>query len=332
MASTIKDIAKETGLSLSTISKYLNGGVVRAKNRAAIERAIVKFDFRPNEIARGLRSARTKTVGVLVPSFRSVFNGEIASSLEKYLAGYGYAMFMVESGGSHETEKQKLDFLARKMVDGIIVHATHLKKDDFDEIVARKIPLVLLDQDVEGVDADKVFVDNYRATKEATTYLLSAGHEKIGFVGGPKDHSFTAMERYRGYRSAIENTGKKIENKYVKLGEYAVENGYESTRQLLKTGVSALLYANYDLTLGGIYALNEKGINIGEDVSVIGFDDIFFSKLVKPTLSAISQPMDQIACAAAELVAHRIQDESLPFETRVLRTAFVKGNSVKEIK
>ena len=330
MAVTIKDIARDTGLSLSTISKYLNNGKVREGNRAKIERSIAKFDFRPNEIARGLRSAKTRTVGVLVPSFRSVFSAEVVARLEEELAASGYGVFVVDAGGTRESEREKLDFLVRKMVDGVVVHPARLQASDFSELVRRKIPYVLIDQDVAGLDADKVFVDNFRSTYDAAKFLLAKGHRRIGFLGAAETGNFTAAERFRGYRAALEESGIRPKPGLVRLGGYSLECGRDGTLGALRAGATALLYSNYDLTLGGIYALNEHNVKIAEDVSVIGFDDIIFSKLVRPKLTVISQPMDEIGRAAADLVLARIAEPVRPNETRVLRTGFHENQSVKE--
>lgn len=330
MSVTMRDIAAETGLSVSTVSKYLNGGKVKEKNRVKIEASVRAHDFRPNEIARGLRSSRTRTVGVLIPDFRSAFSAEIVGAAEEALFAAGYGTFAVDNGGSREREKRMLDFLVGKMVDGVIIQPGYLSAEDFGELERRGVPFVVIDQDAEGLKADKVFVDNFRATYGAVRYLAARGHRKIGYLGG-QERLFTAKERLRGYLQGMAEAGVTDAERLIWRGEFLPESGYRGTVSLLERGVTALLYSSFDLTLGGILAINESNLRLAEDISAVGFDDIFFSKLIRPKLTTIRQPMEEMGKAAVELLLARIADPDRPKETRVLSTELLANQSVKTL-
>ena len=193
MAATMKDIARRTGLGLATISSYFNGGNVREKNRIKIEEAIEELHYEVNEVARGLKTNATKTIGVVIPELNNIFCAEIITGMEDILRSHGYATIVCDCRTDKKLEREAVEFLIRRRVDGIInmpVDETgaHLKR--FQKTGR---PIVLIDRRIQGIPCDSVLVDNQKAAEEAVELFIEKGHRNIGIIGGPEG-IFTAEE------------------------------------------------------------------------------------------------------------------------------------------
>ena len=207
MGATMKDIARETGLGLATISSYLNGGNVREKNRIKIEEAIEKLHFEVNEVARGLKTNRTKTIGIILPELNNIFFSEIITAAEDLLRSHGYATMICDCRSDVKREEEAAEFLLHRRVDGLIMMPTGAAKKVFDRFRKSGRPVVLIDRRMENGDCDCVLVDNEGAAQNAVKRLMKKGHKKIGMITGP-DNVYTARERQRGYELAIQESSK----------------------------------------------------------------------------------------------------------------------------
>lgn len=333
MAATIRDIKKMTGLSLATISKYLNGGNVLPENRAAIEHAIEVLHYEVNEVARGLATNRTKTIGVLIQRLDNVFASSIISEIEDILRERNYGTIVCDCRGDERYEEESLRFLLGKRVDGIITIPTSRSSGYLEIAAQRGTPVVLIDRVFEDREWDSVLVDNERAAREAVQLLVNKGHKRIGIICGG-DNEYTAKGRLQGYFSAMEDADLPVYPKYIKKGKLEVQHGYESMVQLLEMGErpTAVFLTNYEITLGAVIAMNEKGIHFPADISIIGFDNLMLSKVVKPRLWMVVQPMEEIARSAAEMILQRLAGDT---GTEVLKatyqTTLLRGESVLRI-
>ena len=334
MAATIKDIARETGLSLATISKFLNGGNLREKNRVAIEAAIKKLDYHVNEYARGLKSKKSRTVGVVLPQLADLFNMKIVSVIEQVLQENGYSVILCDCQNSLEQETRCVQFLMKKQVDGIINIPLGNESSHLAPALEREIPILLLDRPLEDLSGKVscVLIDNRGAARMAVRRLLDAGHRKIGIVVGPQEF-YTAEMRLRGYKEALEEYGVPIDPRYIARGGLSVEGGYRQVRRLLKDAqdMTAVFVTNYEMTLGGLIALNKHGVQIPEELSIVGFDNIMdLSRVFRPQLTIVSQPMEQIGMQAARLMLERLSgDPSTTPMTVTLSASLREGGSVQ---
>ena len=226
MAATIKDIARETGLSLATISKYLNGGNLREKNRAAIEAAIKKLDYHVNEYARGLKSKKSRTVGVVLPEISNLFNMKIVAVFERVLQENGYSVIVTDCQNNLEQEASSVDFLLKKQVDGIINVPIGSSSRHLRPAVEKKVPILLLDRPLEDLNgvASCVLIDNRGAARLGVRRLLQAGHRRIGVLVG-SDEVHTAQMRLRGYRDALEEYGVEYDESLVRRCDLTLEGG-----------------------------------------------------------------------------------------------------------
>lgn len=332
MAATIRDITRMTGLSLATVSKYLNGGNVLPKNRELIEDAIRELHYEVNEVARGLATNRTRTVGILTHRLDNMFASTIITEIEDILRRNDYGTIVCGCRGDEALEKESLRFLLGKRVDGIIAIPTSQSSAYLEPALQRNIPVVLIDRIFHDRDLDCVLVDNEKASRDAVRMLIDRGHTRIGIICG-EEHIYTAKKRFDGYIRAHREAGLTVIADYVQQGPMEeVEYGYRAMKRLLSLGLppTAVFLTNYELTLGGIIALNEKGVRVPDDLSLIGFDNMMLSRVVKPRPWMVAQPMDEIAARAAGLLLERLRGERAEGGVCVmLDTQMHEGDSIR---
>lgn len=325
---TIKDIAQRTGLGLATISKYLNGGHVLDRNRVKIEAAIRELGYTYNEIGRSLKTSRSRTIGVVIPELRNLFITTIITAMEDILRRQGYGVLICDCRTDPEQEAEAVRFLLGKRVDGIINMAVGRDGDHLLPVLERGLPVVLIDRMIPALEekADAVLVDNAGAARAATEALLRQGHREIGIILGPRE-VFTSRQRLLGYTAALGEQALVPPERNILYGDYTVEGGYAGMRLLLAAGVSAVFVTNYEMTLGAILAVNERGIHIPRELSFIGFDNLELSRAIRPRLTIVTQPLREIGEAAAELLLERLAGEGSP-RVVTLSTAILDGDSV----
>jgi LacI family transcriptional regulator len=306
---TIKDVSKVTGLAYATISKYLNGGNVLPENREKIEAAIKELNFTVNEFARGLKTNKSNTVGVIVPDISNVYVAGTMPIIVDELRKNGYATIICDSRSDHDRETELVRFLLRKRVDGLINMPACANGSHLYPAFANGLPVVLMDRIVSDCigRVDAVLVDNVRAGEEATAYLIDQGHTQIGIIAGPRDDT-TAMERVTGYIGMLKKHGLAICDSLIQQGEFTSEHGYRACIRLIKnnSGMTALFATNYDITVGVMIAINEYGVSVPNDLSVFGFDDMPFAQVIKPHLCMIAQPIIEIGKSVSNMILERM--------------------------
>ena len=332
MAATMKDIARLTGLGLATISSYFNGGNVREKNRIKIEEAIEELHYEVNEVARGLKTNATKTVGVVIPELNNVFCAEIISGMEDILRSHGYAAIVCDCRTDKDLEREAVDFLTRKRVDGIINMPVDMTGSHLKEFKKTGKPIVLIDRMIQNLACDCVLVDNEAAAEKAVTMLVEQEHRKIGLIGGP-DEVFTARQRMLGYMKALQKRGIAIDEKLICHGDYTIQGGVQAFETLVKENpdMTAVFVANYEMTMGAVIGLNEMGLSMPDDISMIGFDNLPFARACRPSLTIVSQPTEKIARETAQIMLERLEgkEESEEPVVRRLQTDIFIGRSVR---
>ncbi len=336
---TIKDVARHAGVSIATVSKYINGGNVLDKNKIIIDEAIDKLNYKVNIMARGLKTNQTMTVGILIPSLTNLFFTTIVSSIENSLLENGYSTILCDYRENEKLEKEKLDFLVSKNVDGIIMVPSCLDDLELINNLKKEMPIVLIDRNIDGADLDVVLTDNINGSYDAVEKLIHRGHKRIGIICGPKEH-YTAIERLTGYNRVHKDYKIKIDQQLIKFGDYQMESGHEKIIELMNMDVSptAVFVTNYEMTLGTIIGINEMNISIPEELSLIGYDNIQLAKIVKPSLSIVTQPMNSIGETAARLMLMRLSGNMSEFpsiyrlKSEIIIKDSVKKNLVEELE
>lgn len=331
---TIKDVAKHANVSIATVSKYINGIPVREENRLKIDEAIKALDFKVNFIARGLKTNKTMTVGVLIPSLENIFATSIVSHIESILLQYSYSTIICGYNQNTKLENSKFDFLMSKAVDAMVILPLGISKEKIQDTLDNDIPVVLIDRPVQGLECDVVLVDNLNASYDVVEKLIVAGHREIAIICGPQE-IYTAQERLKGYMRVYEDYNLPVNEENIKYGDYDVESGYRLMNDLLsrKSPPTAVFVTNYEMVLGSIMAINEKNVKIPEELSFVGFDNQELARVIKPNLSIVAQPIKQIGEDAANLILKRLKGDKtfFPYMYR-LKTEYIQGQSVKSLE
>lgn len=329
MTATIQDIAKKTGLGVATVSAYLNGVRVRSKNKELIEAAIQELGYVRNDYARGLKTRRSMTIGVLIPEFSNLFSTTIVSEMENLLREKGYGIIVCDCKSDAEMEKESLRFLLSKMVDGLIVMPTGEDGAQFAAALDREIPVVVLDRLTQNEKVSHVTIDNRAVAQKATQILTANGHRHIAIITGD-ERVYTARERDAGYKEAL-TAAHCYKKEYVYDGGLTVEGGYLAMKQIIEThaAVTAVFATNYEMSIGAIIAINEHGRHIPEDYSFVGFDNMALAKVFSPKLVTVNQPLEEIGRKAAELLIAGMEGNAA--EHIVLKAEIAAGGSVRNI-
>ena len=307
--STIKDVARMAGVSISTVSKYMNGGNLRTENAEAIRLAIETLDYRVNPFARSLKTQRSRSIGILLPDMTAPFFGAVVTALDKTLREHGYHSLISCYSANHGMERDNLHYLISNGIDGLIYIPEDLSAEEYYELTANcNVPMVQMDRMIQGVQADAVLVDNADATYAATSEMISRGHRSIAMVTGPKS-VFTAKERQVGYLRALSDHGILYDDDLFVSRENTFATGYHGFETLwnLKERPTAVVSTNYDITLGLVTAVREKGLRIPEDIDIMGFDCVEVCSMMKPPLPVIHQPEQLIGQTAAQYLIQRLE-------------------------
>jgi len=334
-AATYKDIQRITGLSLATISKFYNGGNVLAANRGLIEAAAESLSYRVNANASSLRRGTSGTVGVLLPTLLNAFHLLVIVGVEKHLREQGISVLVSSNEGeSARGASNALDVLLGRQVDGIIAVPAASDLDALARAAESGIPVVTIDWWEEGLHADSVSLDNVDAGWVVGQHIVDHGHQQIGILAGDQSIS-TMRERRDGFIRALTHNGRTITDDLIMTGPLTVDSGYSNTMQLLASHSrpTVLFAANYDLTVGALIAINESGLRLGADISMVGFDSVELSRVTRPNLTILAQPIDAIAEVAARTMKTRIEENGQPssFTKERIPGTLIVGASVASL-
>lgn len=306
---TIKDVARMAGVSMSTVSKYMNGGSVRPENIAPIREAIAALDYRVNPFARGLKAQRNRSVGILLPDLTTPFFGAIIGAMAKTFREYGYHSIISCYDSDHGLERDNLRFLLHNGIDGLIYIPEDLTSEEYYEITSNgAIPVVQVDRIIPGVKSDTVLVDNAQAAYKAVMSLAQKGHRRIALITGSKA-VLTAKERQVGYLKALSDSGIQYDDDLFISGQNNFATGYHGCEKLLQlpTMPTAVFTTNYNITLGFITAARERGIQIPKQIELFGFDCVDICSMLNPPIPVVCQPEQEIGHTAAAYLIERMQ-------------------------
>lgn len=309
---TIKDVARMAGVAPSTISKYINGGTVRQENAEAIRQAIEKLEYRVDPFARGLKTQRNRSVGVLLPDMTAPFYGNVVMAISRYMRQRNYHCLISSYGANHGMERDHLQFMLTCGIDGLFYAPEDLSPEEFKELTAHcGIPIVQFDRMIQGVDTDAVLVDNSDIVHNAVSRLIQKGHRRIAIISGPKS-VYTTKERMVGYLRALSDAGILYDEKLIVSQENDFATGYHGCEALLnqKNPPTAVFTTNYDITMGFITAARERGLKIPQDIDVFGFDSVETCSQMQPPLPVVQQPDKLIGQTAAQYLLERLDGYS----------------------
>ena len=270
----------------------------------------------------------------MIPELNNIFCAEIISEAEDILRQNGYATMLCDCRSDEHREAEAVEFLLHKRVDGLLIMPTGEYSEKLELFEKQKKPVVLIDRKVRGFHGDCVLADNEGAAKEAVQRLVEAGHKKIGLIAGPQ-HIFTASARNWGFQKAMMEAGLFLDDSFMVCGDYTIKGGARAMRKLHEEhpDMTAVLVSNYEMTVGAMIEINESGIQVPGELSVIGFDNLEFARACSPKLSIMTQPTREMAVAAVRILLEKLQNEDgKEVETVILPTTYVGGRSIRDIK
>ncbi len=308
---TINDVARVSGLSVGTVSRYLNGAKLKQSNMDIIEAAIVKLGYRSNGLARSMKTGKSMMVAIIVPGLANMFSMRVIESIERVLEEKNYSVLVSDCRENIQNEYRKISLMCSKMVDGFVIMPTSQDAAKIQEIVG-DIPVVLIDRTLDKPVFDSVTIDNQGASYRLVKRALEGGIRKIGIIEGPGS-LLTARDRARGYEEALEEFG--ISPKYRYQAGYNVEGGYEAIVNWIDEGLEAVFASNYELTVGAMNALYDYK----KQMKIIGFDSLELAFFTNQSYDYISQPVEEIGKQAAELLIERMNNPGKAITNQVLQ-------------
>ena len=331
MRLTISDIAKKTGYAKSTVSAALNNKPgVKPKTREEIRRIAAEMNFVPNEFARNLSMRTANTIGIIVRDITNPFYAKICRAVENVASEHAYTTLLLNTDGMREKEQNAIKVMAGQIVSGVIIDISGNDMDLLMELNQLGLPFVVFGTTARELAVDSVEADDYEGAYQAAEYLYSCGHRKIGFVHGGLE-SVYSQRRLKGIQDALERNGSKLEDKYIFYQAKSIEEGYLVGKKLANTEdlPTAIIAYNDLVAVGIIRALEEKGLQVPEDLSIIGFDDI---DLMTFPLTTVRIPEYEMGEKAAELLFNKILGKGGGQPKEVfLNTELVVRKSVKRL-
>mgnify|MGYP000924412718 CR=1 FL=1 len=316
---TIKDVARIANVSITTVSHTINGTrKVSEELRTRVYEAMDVLGYQQNSLARGLRLGETRTIGIIIPDNSNPFFADIARYIENAGFENGYSAILCNSDDLPEKELTYIQVLIEKQVDGIIFITAGKNSRSIERLQKSRIPVVIVDRHFEAASMDEVYVDNYRGAFEATKHLIALGHRRIGLVSGPSVTD-TSSSRFAGYRDALSQFGIPFDETMIYAGNFRPESGRQGVRQLMKSSnlPTAIFCLNDMMAVAAINELQKMDLQVPQDVSVIGYDDVGILSELAENLTTVHQPIDQMATIASRMVIERIQNKETTFEKKV---------------
>ena len=315
MSTTLKDIAKKTGVSVSTVSRVLHDNSNKYKisegTKKRIKQVAKDLGYRVNALARGLRQQKTCEIGIIVPDISNPFFSEVIKCVASELRRRGNNIIVYDSDEDIIIEQSAIKSLSEKRVDGLIIASVGQDFSHIQKIRDAEIPVVMVDRCFDELDVDSVSVDNVKGSLLAVNHLIKEGHSRIAFIQGLPE-TYANETRLQGYLKALTDAGISIDKDLIVGDDFRSFNGYLKTKLLLNlTNPPTALFTAGDLiALGALEACKENNINIPTDLSLITFDDPVFASYLSPALSAIKQPITKIAEMAVAMLHERISNPS----------------------
>jgi LacI family transcriptional regulator len=329
---TLRDVAAAARVHPATASRALNPGtrlLVSEDTARRVTEAAQRLGYRPNPVARSLRTRRSHTIGVLIPDLNNPLFPPIVRGLEDRLAKHGYVALIGNTDLDTTREHMVFDQMRARHVDGFVLATATLHNPILAEAAEADLPVVLMNRTAQGYPFSSVSVDNEQGELGAVDHLVSLGHTRIGHIAGPQDVS-TGVARLRGFFDGMDAHGLTVDDaQIVPATGYSIEEGLRCGRELLEANprLTAIVAANDLLAVGCYGALDDLGLRCPEDMSVIGFNDMPFIDRLRPPLSTVRFPHYKLGTEAADLLLERIEDADSPLKILYLAPELVARGS-----
>lgn len=330
MKITIKDIAELAGVSTATVSKIVNNKTedIRDSTVERVRKIITEKNYTPNYLARSMVTKRTNTIGLIIPDIRNPFFTDIAKGAEDKANELGYSIFFCNSDDSLDKEVSYINNLIERQVDGIMLAGAAVRKKSREEKTSINIPIVAVDRNAYYKDIKgSLEIDNYTGAYEGVEHLISKGYERIVFVSGPLETK-PSLERLRGYKKALEDFNFDIKDENIIVGPYDRNFGEKIIEKLKYPIYNVGFFCGNDLiAIGLIKSLKENNYNIPDEVGVVGFDDIYISSLISPSLTTVRQPSYKMGYESMELLINILNNNVVKRNRRLIPRLIIREST-----
>lgn len=331
---SITDIAEKTGLSTTTVSRVITGKGEQYRISKASQQKILdtakQMNYVPNFFAANLRSGKSKTIALVVPSLSNPFFAAIASGVNAEIRKYGYITIISDSDENPENEKKELEQLNAMNIEGLIIAPCGNKWEHIKELYDQQLPVICIDRYFEDLDLPYVSTDNYDGAFRATKYLINNRHTSIACIQGVRESTPNRL-RVKGFTEAIEGTSVKH---YSIVGDdFTIQNGYLETKLLMQQKVrpTAILTLSYPIAMGCLKALKEENLRIPEDLSILTFDDHPYIDYLSTPLSCVSQPVTDIIQIAVKFLFSKLENKDMNVTKVLLKPRIILRDSIKTV-
>ncbi len=331
---TIIEVAAEAGVSFGTVSRVINNDVhVAPDTRERVQETMRRLNFVANRQARSLAGGKTHTIGMLVPDLGTGYIGEIIRGIDAELGVLGYDLMLYTTHRAAAKEASYVANLAQDIVDGLVLVLPRNPVDYVATLEKRKFPFVLIDHQGTGEDCPAVGATNWQGAYNATDYLIRLGHRRIGFITGWLDLG-AALDRLDGYKTALRTHHLTVEDNLIYEGTFAQLDGYTGALKFLDLASppTAIFASNDVMAMAAMDAVRERGFRAPEDISIIGFDDIPQASLVRPALTTIRQPLEQMGRVATQMLMEILQNPDMRPKRIELPTEIIIRDSTAKPK
>jgi len=334
MTITIKDIAKEANVSITTVSRVINNideGVGK-DTKEKILKIMKKLDYRPNGIARGLVTKKTNSLGLILPDITNPFFPDLVRGVEDTAHIYGYNIILCNTDDDIAKEKTYIEVLKEKCIDGIVYTST-IQSDynNVNTLLKYDIPFVMLDRliDVKGVP--HIYDDGESGMYETIRYLIKNNHKRIAYISGPMTN-YPAIQRYKGFKRALDEAGLRPDEDLILEGNFKMSGGFKCMTEIInkKKEFTAVACANDLMAVGALECLRGNSLRVPDDISVTGYDDIYVANVMTPKLTTVAQPTYDMGCMSARMLIKLIEGENSEGEI-ILKPKLVIRESVKQL-
>ncbi len=330
---TIKDVAKEAGVSVATVSRVVNKSPKASQaSIEAVTKAMAKLGYRPNANARALVSQSSNTVGVLVADVSDPFFGSMVKAIDHVAREQGKQILIGNGYHDAEDERNALELLINSRCEAIIVHAKGLSDEELTAYVKEVPGLVVINRHIPQIATRCIALDNFKGAYLATDYLIRQGHKKIACIASSRDIEDT-QARIEGYLAALKDNGIALSKSYIEYGEPNSDGGESAMTNLLSKSLdmSAVFAYNDNMAAGAMMVLEQNGIAVPKQMSVVGFDDGILARFLNPGLTTVRYPIEMMAERAARQALSLSRGDVIDEETAVFSPTLVRRSSVASI-
>lgn len=330
---TIYEVSELAGVSLATVSRVMNGSSnVSDKTRKKVEDAMNKLGYRPNSIAQSLASSRSNSVGVLIPELKGPFFGFLMAGVEKQLRAANKHVIFTAGHSEEETEKDGIEFLLSRNCDALILHVEAVSDEYLVEISKSKVPIVIINRFIDEIKDLCIYLDNKVGGYLAAKSVIDKGHTQIAYISGPSWKN-DSNDRLFGHKAALEDAGLEFDEELLYVGDFMQESGSLGISDLVHRNkpFTALVCANDETACGAMAMARKLNMDLPNDLSIVGFDNILYASYLYPTLTTLNYPVFSMAKMAVNIILKEVYQQSNVEIQNQFLPKLVERNSVIDL-